>query len=234
MKTRIIQTKYWDDPLVIEAPVEARLLFIYYLTCSHVGLTGMFEIATVEVKLKTGLSLKQIEKAKQFLIDNGKVYHYKNWVCLVNAWKYNNYGVGEKNRLAYEKELNSIPQEVKHGLDCYIKEKDTSMGVLFSELDSNHKPETRNHNTEIGEIVKRGLELPPDEIDDIAQKYNVPIAFVLSKQDDVNLWVSEKPAKGRGRNLKATLQSWVKRDAINTRKEENRGRGKVSIDLENI
>jgi len=67
------------------------------------------------------------------------------------------------------------------------------------------------------------LTLLEEELLSIAEKYQVPIAFVLSKQDDVNNWIEENPNKAKGRNLRATLMRWVKKDAMERRDNAKTG-----------
>ena len=57
------------------------------------------------------------------------------------------------------------------------------------------------------------------DFQEISEKYKVPLAFVRSKYDDMELWVGEKSGRGRGRNWRLTLMNWVKRDSIKIRKE---------------
>lgn len=48
----------------------------------------------------------------------------------------------------------------------------------------------------------------------IAEKYQVPLAFVKSKLDDMQNWHDENPKKNKKTNWKATLMNWTKRDAV--------------------
>lgn len=57
-------------------------------------------------------------------------------------------------------------------------------------------------------------DLTPGDFEEISQHYQVPIAFVRSKYEDMCLWVGEKTGRERGRNWKLTLMSWVKRDGF--------------------
>ena len=62
-------------------------------------------------------------------------------------------------------------------------------------------------------------DLTEKDFKEIAVKYKVPIAFVRSKFDDMELWMGEKAGRGRGRNWRLTLMNWVKRDSIKIVKE---------------
>jgi hypothetical protein len=207
MKTRIVQTKFWDDPTVIDAPMEARYLFMYYLTCPHIGMTGIFEISDKDIYLKTGLSEKQLIKAKAFLQENGKVRFFKTWVKIVNAEKYNNYAVGIKNTEAYKKELASIDDTVLQALDSTI-------GGVFDTSNTTHNTEIRKQKTEKEESVREKptiADLTPDVLQGIAQDYHLPLAFVISKADDMKNWIASNGKTYR--DYPAALRNWVKRDA---------------------
>jgi hypothetical protein len=97
---------------------------------------------------------------------------------------------------------------------------------LDSKVDnrSNHKKQQIDTNKNVKNVknVKKYIHLKDlDEKDfqEIAEKYKVPVSFVISKYDDMELWVGEKAGRGRGRNWRLTLMNWVKRDAIKIKKE---------------
>lgn len=145
MKTRIIQTKFWTDPVILDINMESKHLFIYLLSCSHIGMTGVFELADSTILYESGLTVKQLSNAKRILTEKQKVYFHNSWIKLVNACKYNNYGVGEKNKPAYEKELSFIPPPV---LDYFNNIKDSSIIVLSEKTDTTPIVPII-HNTEI-------------------------------------------------------------------------------------
>lgn len=63
-----------------------------------------------------------------------------------------------------------------------------------------------------------------EDLKEIAEKYKVPISFVMSKLDDMNNWQEAKGKKYR--NYKAALANWVKTDALKI-KQEYHGKSKV-------
>ena len=66
------------------------------------------------------------------------------------------------------------------------------------------------------------------EINEIAEKYNVPIPFVHSKYDDLINYCESKGK--RYKNYYAALCNWVKQDAMKIRKEAEHGsKSKVAI-----
>lgn len=84
------------------------------------------------------------------------------------------------------------------------------------------KVHTKDTNTKdtIQKIERVALsQLNDSHFEPIAQRYNVPIEFVRSKYDDMVNW-----AESNGKQKKdwiATLRNWVKKDAVQIRKEHH-------------
>ncbi len=70
---------------------------------------------------------------------------------------------------------------------------------------------------------KKISEISDEDLQGIADKYDVPLSFVRSKHDDLQNWYDEKPEdkSRRNRNWLATLRNWVKRDALQIKKEHH-------------
>jgi len=95
-----------------------------------------------------------------------------------------------------------------------------SVGLYRPHKDT-HKKDT--HTLSIEKFSKID-DLGEQDLIEIANKYQVPLAFVRSKYDDMLLWAGERPgnAKVKGRNWKLTLMKWVKTDAIKIRLDANK------------
>lgn len=239
MKTRIIQTKFWDDPELIGASLEASHLYIYLLTSGHIGLAGIFQASDQEILLKSRLTDKQLVKAKKELQELGKVYFYKTWIYVVNAERHNNYGASEKNTKAIDREKSDIPLNILEVfnnislLDTSIQTSDSSMGGVSDTSDTSHKSIINNHKSEIGvESVREGdfsrIEyITFEDCEEVALSNGVPVSFVLSKKDDLQNWHDKNPRKNQYKNYKAGLKDWVKRDALTIQKEAH-GQSKIA------
>ena len=212
VKTRIIQTKFWMDDFVSSLTSLEKLIFNYYLTNDKVNIIHCYECPDTYVLVATGVSRGVLEGCKQKLSSANKVKFYKGYVHLVNADRYEKYTGGD-NDTAKEKLLSEMSSDV---LDWYNNKTETPVerGVYRSgiPLPINKKQEISNNKLEIG--VVKGVE--ENDMIDIAEKYQVPLAFVKSKYDDMVLWAGQRPnnPKLRGRNWKLTLMNWVKRDAM--------------------
>ena len=113
METRIVKTKYWQDPLVQSLPKDARLLFVYLITCPYIGKTGYFEVNSSYILIETGLNQKELEESKKLLTKVKRAFFFKNWVYIPHALKHNRYDKGLKTSVGYQKELESLPSKEK-------------------------------------------------------------------------------------------------------------------------
>lgn len=226
MKTRIVQTKFWDDPIVLELDAKEKLLFIFFLTCTKNNLSGIFEMTDYEILFLTGLKKIELTAAKQKLEETKRVAFYGNWISVLNSKKYNNYESYEKHKDAYTKEVSSIPKEVLEHINNLLtspRPVETSPG-----LDINTEEEIRNQNSGIrsqksekGELLEKSYsrieDIGEDDITAISEHYNVPEAFVQHTLDTMKNWRDENPQNPsvkKKKNWLATLKNWVKKDAL--------------------
>jgi len=112
MKSRAIKSLFWDKRIEHSYSSEAAYLYLYLLTCKHIGLTPYFLLVEQYIELETGLKPAQIAKSKEELTSKGQVYFYKHWVFILNADEHNNYNISPKTRKAYERELATVPKDV--------------------------------------------------------------------------------------------------------------------------
>ncbi len=140
MKTRIIKTRLWtEDEKFGELSMVSKLSFLFLITNSRIGMTGIYECPNRRIRFETGINDQQLKSAKKELTENKMVVFYKGWVYIVNAEKHNNYKKGEKNIIAYRKEKEAIPKEI-------IKYFDSSIDTIIY---SSPNTETRNKKLEI-------------------------------------------------------------------------------------
>ena len=155
MKTRIIQTRFWDDEFIAEASKDTRYLYVYLLTCQYINISGIFQLSERKIQFETGLTPKEYENAMQELQKNEKAFFYSGWVYMVNARKNNNYENSPKNITACEKELERVPVEVKQHFDrCLDSSIDTTIDTSIdssndSTMHSRHKLKIINNKSKI-------------------------------------------------------------------------------------
>lgn len=111
MKTRQIQTRFWDDEFVANATWQARNVFIYIISSPYINICSIFQLSDKKIILETGLSLEDFEIGKEELEKNKKILFYKGWIYVVNAFKNNRYWISSKCWDAWEMEFSRINKE---------------------------------------------------------------------------------------------------------------------------
>ncbi|MCG3176871.1 MAG: hypothetical protein MOGMAGMI_01835 [Candidatus Omnitrophica bacterium] len=224
MKTRIIHTKIWKDNWFSSLPKNSKLLFLYLVSNEDVNMIGIYEANDMEMKLWLGFNDKELQEAKEFL--RAKVIFKNGWVKILNHDKYNSYGNGEKQKSALEKEKKIVPQYL------YDTSIDTSMDTSAI-LDINHKSENiKQKKGGVGgkvDHVKIIKEISSDAIQEISEKYHVPVTFVESKRDDMLNWHEQDPARNVKKNWVATLRVWTKKDAVSIAQNQARTSNKFKV-----
>lgn len=164
MKTRIIQTRFWEDSLINELEPKFKLLFIYLITNKRIELTGIYELPITYIAMETGLTVSEVQKGFEKI--SSKISYSKGYVIIKNHKKYQDYSKGsEKQRAAFQREFDLLPESVK---TAFSSESGTSSQLVQDqfetspELDIIHKEEIRNKKTEI----KKGENLELQEIKD--------------------------------------------------------------------
>lgn len=199
MKTRVIHTKIWDDNWFLSLPRASRLLFIYLVSNSSIGLCDTYEIPDAKICYQTGLTNAELEQSKKDL--NGKVSFLNGWVRINNIDRYQNYS-GPKNEIAKEKEEKSIPPDVRDTISIPYRYPIDST--------SNHKSEISNKK-EGGLGETKSIETLTDEFcANVAKNYKVSIPFVLKKKNDLILYC--RSTGKRYKDYQAALQQWVRKD----------------------
>lgn len=215
MKTRVLHTDIYEKLVKWDAPQEVRRLYPYLLTNKRINISGIYELPDQYIYFETLLSAKEFQSAKEWLKERKKVRFHNGWIHVLKVDDYNNYKKSDLNIIAYDKEIALVPPVIREYFFNPDRDIDTSIDTTIDTA-SNKKQVISNPIK--GEIAKRGL----DEIDDeymahVAEKYQVPISFVISKLDDLTNWIKEKPTRARGRDLRITLMAWVKKDALERR-----------------
>ena len=117
MKTRIIWTEIWDDEFFSELPITSQFLFLYLITNSKLNISGIYKLPDRVITFHTRLEGKDLQMSKKSL--EPKVYFCEGWVYVVNARMYGMYK-GEKNDIAYKREMELIPNNIK---ESFVKGK---------------------------------------------------------------------------------------------------------------
>ncbi len=159
MKARIIHTKFYASERVLGLSQQARWLFMYYLTCDGIGLTGAFKWSTSKTIFETGLDAKGLVKAKNELQSSKLAYFHQDWVIIPGTDEKNNFNSGSKTSSGYQKELGLLPQTLKDLLLSDTEENTPMIGVseYAADADTPRIQNTENRNKKLrDESVREG------------------------------------------------------------------------------
>ena len=222
MKTRIIHTKIWKDNWFQSLSRSSSLIFIYLLTCESNNICGTFELPDRNIMFDVKVNAQELEQAKKDL--SGKILFYESWIHIRNTERYNNYITNEKLQVAYKKEMALIPSKVKESIKEYDTSIDTSMYTSTIPLIIiNHKSKTINNKSKI---------INEEDLQEISDKYKVPISLVKLAKEEMDNWLQAKGKKYT--DYKAGLRNWVLRDAKRQIEGRQNVKSRVSIDIEKI
>lgn len=221
MKTRIVYTDYWREMASLKAPKEVRLLYRYIFSNEYIGMSGIYQLDDIYILLETGLTEEELQEGKKWLENKKKVFFHERWIYVVNAVKRNNYKVGAKNTVAYNRELSLIPQSIlkifKEKLDSSI---DSTIDGLSDNADSTqNQNQNQNHKKSKKGVVK-GEEkkyplsylsnIPVSDLEEFVEKFKCTTSQVTSKAHAIIDWCKENGK--RKENYKATLNNWLRSD----------------------
>jgi len=152
MKSRAIQTRFWDDENVSEFSSNSKYLYIYLLTCQYINVSGVFQLSIKKIKFETGLTDKQFEKSQQELSKCEKVLFYNGWVYVVNSEKNNNYRKIPSNEVTYQREWERVPTETRSYFNNIVPDPSvtpkTTPSPIPGRLNINNKTQLINNKSQ--------------------------------------------------------------------------------------
>jgi len=236
MKTRIIQTRIWEDTFVANLPSKSKLVFIYLLTNARVELTGAYETPQSHIVLDTGLTQAEVQKALNDL--EPKIVYVDGYVVIRNHRKYQDYSKGnDRQRGAYEREFGKLPQPVKTLLLEEIRLVPDQSPTSW-QLDRKQKVESRNKKeggvgeTKPGSKLDYLITLPEADVRELSAKFDIPAASVITKAEQLHDWCL---SKGRTySDYKAFLRGALSRDADQLRSKPAHSSTSIVIPEEDI
>lgn len=169
-KSRLINTKFWDDNYTSNLDPIEKLLFLYFLTNTSTNISGVYEIPLKKIANETGVDKEMVEKIIKRFSSDDKIYYFKGWLYVVNFIKNQNQKSPKVQR-GIEIELEAVPKEIKD----FVSNKSEGIDTLShsntntnsnSNLNSNiTKPKTSepkdSQNDEIAYVIKLFKEISP-------------------------------------------------------------------------
>ncbi len=126
-KYRAIQTKFWNDPWILELTPEQKYFYIYLLTNPSVTQCGIYEVSLKQMEFESGYTKDTINKLLELLCSYKKIkYSYKtSEVCVINFSKYN-YTKSPKVKSCIIKEFKDVKDKelipYVYGIDTLYKD----------------------------------------------------------------------------------------------------------------
>jgi len=108
-KTRMVNTRFWNDGFVSHLDPIEKLLFIYFITNEHTNICGIYELPLKIAAIETGIDASMFEKVLPRLSE--KIVYIDGWVVIKNFTKHQSGGLPKVKR-GIELALDSIPQDV--------------------------------------------------------------------------------------------------------------------------
>ncbi|MFM1793915.1 MAG: hypothetical protein RL642_300, partial [Bacteroidota bacterium] len=142
----IIHTNFYSSDRVLELSKNARWLFMYYLTCSGIGLSGAFKWSDSKTLFETALNKVDLQKSKEELEKYGLATFLDSWVIIPGTNEKTGFDKGGKTSKAYEAELDTLPPEVREKLSY----------PMHRVSDFTIPPEIRNKKSEILKGIVKG------------------------------------------------------------------------------
>lgn len=167
MKTRIVHTKIWEDDEYLKYSKNAKLLFMYCITNHRIGLTGIYELPAMVLQFSTGLTEKEIEKAKKELEAN--IAFYKDYVFVFNAGKYSGFN-SPKHADPRKKEVDSLPEDVR---------------VVFQSIDRGDIAYRYPMDRVYLESAGKGLGVSDKKTDSLSIGYTYPTDTLINKKQEI-------------------------------------------------
>ena len=229
----MIDPEFWSDEKIGNISPESRLLFI-----------GMWNFADDEGIIKSrpeylrsiifpydDIKVSKMETLLQELVSQHLVYPYEiggqHFILIVNFLKHQviNKPVPSK----YPKPTTPLPEDYgSTTTPLPSQEKRREENIKEVKIREENIPAlTKNAYPSLNDVTEADMQ-------EIADRYQIPIAFVRSKYEDMCLWVGEKAGRDRGRNWKLTLMNWVKKDGMKIMERSNGDPTKRAVDARSL
>lgn len=110
-KSRLINTKFWDDSYITTLDPIEKLLFLYFLTNTSTNICGVYEISLRKAAVETGIEKDMVAKVIKRFSKDKKIFYQKGWICLKNFTKNQNQN-SPTVKIGIEREIKAIPSDI--------------------------------------------------------------------------------------------------------------------------
>ena len=115
-KFRYINTKFWDDPYIIDLDPIEKLMYIYFITNPLTNICGIYEITIKRIGFDTGIDRDMVAKILARFEKDDKMYYRNGWIAVRNFIKNQRQSdkVGDNINVGIQRNLESVPEEMKN------------------------------------------------------------------------------------------------------------------------
>src|SRR3990167_10252555 len=154
-KNRMINTKFWIDPFVLDYldPLE-KLVYIYLITNPYTNICGIYELPLKVMGVETGIETDNLKKVIIPRLEKyGKIKYKNGWVALKNFIKNQNEG-SDDVKLGIKRELDKVPQELRGWVEGLGRVSVTKPNLTKPNLTPQATPSVAVGKQESNEIVE--------------------------------------------------------------------------------
>jgi len=158
-KTRMINTRFWDDDYASNLDPIEKLLFLYFLTNTSTNISGIYEIPIKKIAVETGIDKEMVLKVLARFTRDGKIFYYNGWVGIKNFIKHQNQRSPQVQK-GIEAELTNISKDILENMVRYGYPIDT-LSHLNLNLNTNSNLNTKGESDETS-LINNFIELFKD------------------------------------------------------------------------
>lgn len=151
-KSRVINTKFWDDNYTSDLDPIEKLLFLYLLTNTSTNIAGVYEIPLKKIAMETGIDKDMVLKILARFENDKKVFFVDGWIWIKNFIKNQNER-SPKVKKGIEVALEAVPSQIREKVEEKLKGMDT-----LSHLNSNS-----NSNLNLNSNINSNSNLVADD-----------------------------------------------------------------------
>lgn len=109
-KLRPFDTEFWEDEYILQLDINAKLLFLYFLTNSKTNFAGIYKIALQKVAFETKIELEEVENILAKFQDDNKIIYKDGFLWIKNYIKYQSLTPNIVKNI--KKMLNQLPRNI--------------------------------------------------------------------------------------------------------------------------
>ena len=141
-KSRLVNTRFWDDTYTSNLDPIEKLLFLYFLTNPLTNLIGVYEIEIRRIAFDTGIDKDMVLKILERFTKDKKIFYFEGYIVIKNFVKFQNEG-SEKIKTGIKNLFDALPENIKKFNSDVLKGIDT---LSYNNINNNINNNTNSNN----------------------------------------------------------------------------------------